>query len=104
MKQRAPIHSHARSRSNNERTQGKSKANPEVRFMTDMIDHHQMAVTMSEKLLKEAEHEELKELCENIITSQRGEIEQMQSWLKDWYGEHTSRKGHATADGSRSKH
>jgi uncharacterized protein (DUF305 family) len=73
--------------------------------MTDMIDHHQMAVTMSEKLLKEAEHEELKELCENIITSQRGEIEQMESWLKDWYGiEHTSRKGHATADGSRSKH
>lgn len=105
MKQRAPVHSHRPSRPNNGRAQAKSEANPEVRFMTEMIDHHQMAVTMSEKLLKEVEHEELKELCENIITSQRGEIEQMQGWLKEWYGiEHTKKKRHVTADGGRSKH
>ena len=73
--------------------------------MTEMIDHHQMAVTMSEKHLKEAEHAELKQLCENIITSQRAEIEQMQGWLKEWYGiEHAKKNRHATADGGRSKH
>ena len=31
-------------------------------------------------------HEELRELCENIIATQTAEIELMQSWLCHWYG------------------
>jgi uncharacterized protein (DUF305 family) len=58
----------------------------EIDFMQDMIDHHAMAVEMAEICLGKAVHEELRALCENIIAAQSAEIEQMQSWLRDWYG------------------
>jgi uncharacterized protein (DUF305 family) len=58
----------------------------EVQFLTMMIDHHQMAVHMSEMCLERAVHDELVELCEEIATSQSAEIQLMQGWLADWYG------------------
>lgn len=58
----------------------------EVEFMTDMIDHHQMAVMMAETCTEKAVHEELAATCEQIIAVQTQEIEMMQSWLQDWYG------------------
>ena len=58
----------------------------EVEFLEMMIDHHQMAVHMSEMCLEKAVHEELIELCESIMTTQAAEIAQMQTWLVDWYG------------------
>lgn len=89
MKTRVPAHKHTRSTGTRRATSRREQTHPEVRFMTEMIDHHAMAVTMSEKHLKEVEHPELKQLCESIITSQREEIERMQ----DWYGiEHKSGK------------
>jgi len=57
----------------------------EVKFMTQMIDHHAMAVEMGEMCLDKAVHDELRSMCEEIIASQSQEIEQMQSWLSDWY-------------------
>jgi uncharacterized protein (DUF305 family) len=61
-------------------------ANYETKFMTDMIDHHMMAVMTSEVCLEEAVHEELRTMCQEIIAAQTAEIAQMQSWLQDWYG------------------
>lgn len=58
----------------------------EVDFLTMMIDHHQMAVHMSELCLERAVHPQLLALCEDIMTTQAAEIEQMQAWLADWYG------------------
>ena len=58
----------------------------EVEFLEMMIDHHQMAVHMSEMCLEKAVHEELLELCESIMTTQAAEIAQMQAWLVAWYG------------------
>lgn len=58
----------------------------ETRFMTRMIDHHAMAIMMGEVRLEEAVHDELRSMCEDIITSQSQEIEMMQAWLADWYG------------------
>ena len=58
----------------------------EVDFMTGMIDHHTMAIMMSEMCLEKAVHPELKGMCEEIIAAQEAEIEQMQTWLEDWYG------------------
>lgn len=58
----------------------------EVEFLTMMIDHHQMAVHMSEMCVDKAIHEQLVGLCESIMTSQAAEIAQMQAWLADWYG------------------
>jgi uncharacterized protein (DUF305 family) len=58
----------------------------EVEFLTMMIDHHQMAVHMSELCLERAVHDKLSRLCERIMETQAEEIALMQSWLLDWYG------------------
>lgn len=58
----------------------------EIRFMKGMFDHHQMAIEMADMCLERALHEELRTLCGNIVSAQSAEIEEMQSWLDDWYG------------------
>ena len=63
-----------------------STANYEIKFMTNMIDHHQMAIEMAQLCLTRAVHSELGELCQSIISAQSAEIQQMQSWLQRWYG------------------
>lgn len=57
----------------------------EVRFLQGMIDHHQMALDMATDCLEKAETEAVLTLCENVITAQSAEIEQMQAWLLAWY-------------------
>lgn len=64
----------------------RSTARYEVDFMTGMIDHHAMAVEMAEMCVEKAIHEELRTLCQDIIATQTQEIQQMQSWLQQWYG------------------
>lgn len=54
-------------------------------FMQMMIEHHTTAIEEATACVKRAEHQELKDLCQNIITSQQQEIEQMQTWLAQWY-------------------
>jgi uncharacterized protein (DUF305 family) len=58
----------------------------EIRFMQDMIEHHMMAVHMSETCLARAVHPELQALCGRIVATQQAEIQQMQAWLALWYG------------------
>jgi uncharacterized protein (DUF305 family) len=58
----------------------------ETRFLQDMIDHHMMAVMTAEVCVEQAVHEELRQLCENIIAAQSAEIREMQRWLRQWYG------------------
>jgi len=50
-------------------------------FLRMMIPHHQMAVDMSEKALKEAEHPKLKDLARQIKNEQSAEIKLMQGYL-----------------------
>lgn len=64
----------------------KATAKYEIDFMKGMIDHHAMAVMMGEMCVARAVHEELRALCQNIITTQSREIKMMQAWLRDWYG------------------
>lgn len=61
-------------------------ANYEIKFMQDMIDHHHMAIMMAEMCLEKAVHPELEAMCQDIIATQSAEIQQMQTWLADWYG------------------
>jgi uncharacterized protein (DUF305 family) len=56
------------------------------RFLEAMISHHQGAITMAEHALEAAEHEEIRQMAEGIITAQAREIAQMQEWLSAWYG------------------
>lgn len=64
----------------------RAEARFEIKFMEGMIDHHMMAVMMSQLCQERAVHEELKALCGEMEEAQTAEIAQMQTWLKDWYG------------------
>ena len=62
-----------------------STATFETRFMRRMIDHHTMAVEMAELCVEKAIHDELQDMCQEMVTTQSQEIELMQSWLSNWY-------------------
>lgn len=50
-------------------------------WIESMIDHHDDALHMAERILERAEHEELRALAQQIITDQSAEIEQMEAML-----------------------
>jgi uncharacterized protein (DUF305 family) len=54
-------------------------------FIRQMISHHQMAVHMTQMLLKHTTRPEMRDLAESIIKSQTAEIAQMQQWQQTWY-------------------
>ena len=56
------------------------------RFIEAMISHHQGAIDMAQMAQHMAEHEEIKTLADAIIEAQQAEIQQMQSWLQEWFG------------------
>jgi uncharacterized protein (DUF305 family) len=58
----------------------------EIKFLTDMIDHHMMAVMTAELCEGRTVHEDLQQMCEDIVAAQMAEIEMMQGWLEEWYG------------------
>ena len=55
--------------------------NPDVDFVRNMIPHHQMAVDMAEKELKNGKSEEIRDMAEKIKSDQKKEIDDMQVWL-----------------------
>ena len=54
-------------------------------FIEAMIPHHQLAIMMANMLQSGTSRPEMQGLAKNIIKSQSKEIEQMQSWYKNWY-------------------
>lgn len=63
---------------------GKTGDELDAAFLEGMIPHHQGAIDMAEFLLKNAKHEELKQLGRDIIKAQQAEIDMMKRWQKDW--------------------
>ncbi|MBE9123282.1 DUF305 domain-containing protein [Tychonema sp. LEGE 07199] len=57
----------------------------DLRFLNAMIPHHEGALVMAQDALKKSKRPEMKKLSEEIITSQKQEIEQMKEWRKAWY-------------------
>lgn len=56
-------------------------------FITEMIEHHEGAVSMAKLSVKNAKHAEIKKLSNDIISAQEKEITQMKQWQADWgYG------------------
>lgn len=55
-------------------------------FIEQMIPHHESAIVMAELAKEKANHQEIKDMADDIITSQQAEIDQMKQWYKDWYG------------------
>jgi len=56
------------------------------RFIDAMVPHHQGAIAMAKVALKNAEHEEIKQLSRNIISSQQAEIEELKGIKKEEFG------------------
>jgi uncharacterized protein (DUF305 family) len=57
----------------------------DLMFIDMMTPHHASAVAMVQVALARAEHPEVRTLAEQIIESQRAEIEQMRSWRDEWF-------------------
>ncbi len=56
------------------------------RFIDAMVPHHQGAVEMAEVALENAEHEEIRRLAENIVSTQEAEIEELKDIKQDEFG------------------
>ena len=56
------------------------------RFIDAMVPHHQGAIAMANVALENAEHEEIKELSRNIVSSQQAEIDELKSIKKEEFG------------------
>ena len=56
------------------------------RFIDAMVPHHQGAVEMAEVALENAEHEEVRRLSENIISTQKAEIGELKEIKQDEFG------------------
>ena len=53
-------------------------------FIANMIAHHEGAVEMAKLSAKNAKHEEIKNLSNDIIAAQEKEISEMRQWQVDW--------------------
>lgn len=58
----------------------------DLAFIDSMIPHHQSAIDMAEVALEEADHQEIKDLAQAIITAQQAEIDQLAQWRMAWFG------------------
>jgi len=56
------------------------------RFIDAMVPHHKGAVEMARVAQKHAKHPEIKQLADNIITTQRAEIKELESIKQQEFG------------------
>lgn len=64
---------------------GKTGADFEKTFLSEMIVHHEGAIVMAEALLKNTQRPELVKLGNDIIKAQTGEVSMMKKWLGEWF-------------------
>ncbi|MCW5318333.1 DUF305 domain-containing protein [Nostoc sp. KVJ3] len=62
------------------------RADVDKSFIEMMIPHHQSGIEMAQMALNRAKSPEVKKLAQSIISDQTREIQQMQTWYKQWYG------------------
>lgn len=55
-------------------------------FINMMVPHHQGAVEMAKIAQQRAQHPEIKQMADGIISGQQEEINQMKAWKQQWYG------------------
>ena len=55
-------------------------------FLRLMIPHHQGAIAMAEVALKNAEHQEIRDLAEDIVVAQRDEIKELKAIKEQEFG------------------
>jgi uncharacterized protein (DUF305 family) len=58
----------------------------EQSFMEQMVPHHESAVEMATMALEKSTRPQVRQLAQEIIDAQEGEIAQMGEWHLQWYG------------------
>jgi uncharacterized protein (DUF305 family) len=53
-------------------------------FLHHMIEHHEGAIHMAERVLEDGQDAEVAALAEMVIETQEAEIEQMREWQEEW--------------------
>lgn len=64
---------------------GKTGAEFDKAFLSEMIMHHEGAVVMAQAVLTTSKRLELIQLAKNIISAQTTEINMMSGWQKVWF-------------------
>ena len=64
--------------------QGKTGGDFDKAFISGMIAHHQGAIDMAKLAQKNAKHDEVKKMADDIISAQSKEIDMMQTWQTEW--------------------
>jgi uncharacterized protein (DUF305 family) len=59
-------------------------------FISSMIEHHQGAIDMAKLAEKNAKHDEIKNMSNDIMAAQSKEIDMMQNWQTQWGYKDTS--------------
>lgn len=59
----------------------------DLRFINGMIPHHEGALAMAQDALEKSSRPEVQQLAQDILSTQQVEIDQMEQWRKDWYGQ-----------------
>lgn len=57
----------------------------DLRFLDEMIVHHEMAIGMVQMMISQSTHPELRDLGQRIVTGQQQQIDQMTAWRQQWY-------------------
>jgi uncharacterized protein (DUF305 family) len=55
-------------------------------FIDMMVPHHQSAIEMAQLATERAEHDELRQLADAIISEQQREIGELRGWRQEWFG------------------
>lgn len=63
---------------------GKTGDDFDKTFLSGMIAHHQGAIDMAKLAQKNAKHQEIKKMADDIMSAQSKEIDQMQTWQTTW--------------------
>jgi uncharacterized protein (DUF305 family) len=53
-------------------------------FIEAMIPHHQSAIDMARAAMPNLKHQPLRDLANDIITTQQAEIDRMRQWQQEW--------------------
>ena len=63
---------------------GKTGDDFDKTFIEQMIPHHQGAIDMAKLAQKNAFHQEIKDMADDIISAQTNEINMMKNWQSSW--------------------
>jgi uncharacterized protein (DUF305 family) len=55
-------------------------------FIDAMVPHHQLEVELARIAVARAQHEELRQLAQEMIDTETQEINDMQAWREEWFG------------------